>query len=108
MHKHLWNAFLAVNAHSGWTFLATDIAGALLSLLALAVQHTFDVLGGTGYILVLFLEVGIVVVQIIWLWRTRKIRKQAKKVGMDYDEYISRDESNVRDEEGKSYLGPVK
>lgn len=68
--------------------------------MALAVQHTFDVLGGTGYILVLFMEIGIGVVHLIWLWRTRKIRREAKKVGMDYDEYIGNDKddkSNAED-----------
>jgi hypothetical protein len=68
--------------------LTTDILGAFLSLVALAVQHTFDVLGGTGYILVVCMEIGIGIVQLIWLWRTRKVRREAKKVGMNYDEYV--------------------
>ena len=69
--------------------MTTDIAGAMLSLMALAVQHTFDVLGGTGYILVLIMEIGIGVLQIVWLWRTRSVRREARKAGLDYDEFVS-------------------
>jgi len=37
----------------------------------------------------LFLELGIFISQFIWLWRTRHIRKAAKKAGKTYDEYIA-------------------
>lgn len=67
--------------------------------MALAVQHTFDVLGGTGYILVLCMEIGIGIVQLIWLWRTRKVRCEAKKVGMDYDEFIGSNEKDAKKNE---------
>ena len=55
-------------------FLAIDLSGAFFSLLALLVQHTFDVLGGTLYIICLVLEGGIVLSQVIWLLRTRGCR----------------------------------
>jgi hypothetical protein len=70
-------------------FLAVDFAGAFFSLLALAMQHKFDELGGASYISVMILEIGIVVCHLIWLWRTRHIRAAAKKAGKDYDEYVS-------------------
>jgi hypothetical protein len=35
------------------------------------------------------LETGIFLSQGIWLWRVRHVRKEAKKEGMTYDEYIS-------------------
>jgi len=60
--------------------------------MALAVQHTFDVLGGTGYILVLVMEIGIGILQLIWLWRTRSVRREARKAGLDYDDFV-----NLRD-----------
>jgi hypothetical protein len=69
--------------------MTMDIVGAMLSLMALAVQHTFDVLGGTGYILVLVMEIGIGVLQIVWLWRTRSVRREAREVGLAYDEFVS-------------------
>jgi hypothetical protein len=34
------------------------------------------------------LETGILMSQVIWLWRVRHIRHEAKKLGMTYDEYI--------------------
>ena len=61
----------------------------MLSLMALAVQETFDVLGGTGYVVVLILEIGIGVLQIIWLWRTSSVRREARKVGLDYDDFVN-------------------
>jgi len=87
-------SFIHADSYQGWTFLATDIAGGFLCLMALAAQHTFDVLGGTAYILVLTMESGIGFVQLVWLWRTRKVRAEAKAVGMDYDEYISKEDTN--------------
>jgi hypothetical protein len=57
--------------------------------MALGVQHTFDVLGGTGYIVVLILEIGIGMLHIIWLWRTSSIRREARKVGLDYDDFVN-------------------
>ena len=34
------------------------------------------------------LETGIFLSQAIWLWRVRHIRREAKKLGMSYDEYV--------------------
>lgn len=69
--------------------MTIDIAGAMFCLMALAVQHTFDVLGGTGYIVVLILEIGIGVLQIIWLRRTSSVRTEARNMGLDYDEFVN-------------------
>jgi len=68
-------------------FLSIDIIGAFFSLLALAVQHSFDLLGGILYIIVLLLELGICGSQLVWLYRTRKVRKAARAAGQTYDEY---------------------
>ncbi|KAJ4352075.1 uncharacterized protein N0V89_007421 [Didymosphaeria variabile] len=69
-------------------FLLIDYSGAFFSLMALVAQHTFDVLGGSMYIVAMTLETGIFLSQAIWLWRVRHIRHEAKKLGMTYDEYI--------------------
>lgn len=37
----------------------------------------------------MFLEAGIFLSQIIWLWRVRHVRREAKKAGKTYDEYIA-------------------
>lgn len=34
------------------------------------------------------LETGIFASQAIWLWRVRHVRREAKKAGMTYDQYI--------------------
>ncbi|KAF2743303.1 hypothetical protein M011DRAFT_480875 [Sporormia fimetaria CBS 119925] len=70
-------------------FLAVDYAGAVFSLLALVAQHTFDVLGGTIYIVTIFLETGIVASHVIWRFRVRQIRHEAKACGKTYDEFIA-------------------
>jgi hypothetical protein len=41
----------------------------------------------------MLLETGIFVSQAIWLWRVRHIRKEAKKVGKTYDEYVTENPS---------------
>ncbi|KAJ4299916.1 hypothetical protein N0V90_005163 [Kalmusia sp. IMI 367209] len=69
-------------------FLTIDYSGAFFSLMALVAQHTFDALGGSMYIVAMTLETGIFLSQAIWLWRVRHIRREAKKLGMTYDEYI--------------------
>ncbi|KAF2015643.1 PQ-loop-domain-containing protein [Aaosphaeria arxii CBS 175.79] len=74
-------------------FLTVDMAGAFLSLMALVAQHTFDVLGGSLYIVCLFLETGIFLSQAIWLWRVRHVRREAKKAGKTYDEFIAENPS---------------
>lgn len=35
------------------------------------------------------LETGIFASQAIWLWRVRNVRREAKKVGMTYDQYTA-------------------
>jgi len=69
-------------------FLTIDILGASFSLLALAVQQKWDMLGGISYIVILIIELGIFGCQFVWLFRTRKIRRQAKLAGLSYDEYV--------------------
>jgi len=76
-------------------FLTVDWFGAFFSLMALVAQNTFDYLGGSLYIVCLFLELGIFISQVLWLYRTRKIRHLAKKCGKTYDEYIA--EANYRE-----------
>jgi len=72
-------------------FLVIDFAGAFFSLLSLVFQNTFDKLGGASYISVMILEIGIVLIQLSWVWRKRKILKEARKAGKTYDEYIGQD-----------------
>ncbi|XPS68774.1 hypothetical protein M3J09_001058 [Ascochyta lentis] len=70
-------------------FLLIDYAGAFFSLMALIAQQWFDALGGSLYIACMFLETGIFASQAIWLWRVRHIRREAKKAGKTYDEYVA-------------------
>lgn len=69
-----------------WIFLTIDWNGAFFSLLALAVQNTFDILGGVLYILCILMEGAIFLSHLIWLFRTRKIRAQAKAEGKTFDD----------------------
>lgn len=69
-----------------FVFLAMDWSGAFFSLMALVAQNTFDILGGVLYIICALLEIGIFLSHIIWLIRTRKLRKQAKAEGKTFDE----------------------
>lgn len=78
-----------------FVFLTVDWAGAFFSLMALVAQNTFDVLGGSLYIVCMFLELGIFVSQFIWLWRVRHVRRAAKKAGKSYDEYIAENPSKL-------------
>jgi hypothetical protein len=41
----------------------------------------------------MLLETGIFMSQAIWLWRVRHVRKEAKKAGKTYDEYIAENPS---------------
>ncbi|TGJ88347.1 hypothetical protein E0Z10_g462 [Xylaria hypoxylon] len=61
-----------------FVFLTMDSLGAFFSLLSLVAQHTFDILGGVMYIVCILLEIGIFASHLIWLFRTRQIRKEAK------------------------------
>ncbi|KAI9802576.1 MAG: hypothetical protein M1833_001649 [Piccolia ochrophora] len=82
-----------------FTFLALDWMGAFFSLMALVVQHTFDYLGGCLYIVCLVLESGIFLSHWIWLYRTRRIRRQgvaAAKASPENSEDRSMQGSEVR------------
>ena len=41
----------------------------------------------------MLLETGIFASQAVWLWRVRHIRKEAKKAGKTYDEYVAENPS---------------
>lgn len=69
-------------------FLTIDYAGAFFSLMAIVAQQWFDALGASLYIACMVLETGIFASQAFWLWRVRHVRREAKKAGMTYDEYI--------------------
>lgn len=69
-----------------WVFLSMDWLGSFFSLMALVAQHTFDVLGGVIYIVCCLLELGIVISHLIWLFRTRGIRKEAAAAGKTFDD----------------------
>ncbi|KAN0089397.1 PQ-loop domain containing protein [Hyaloscypha variabilis] len=69
-----------------WIFLTIDWMGAFFSLMALVAQNTFDILGGILYILCVFIEGGIFISHLIWRFRTRKIRAQAKAEEKTFDD----------------------
>ncbi|KAH6630283.1 hypothetical protein B0J18DRAFT_96092 [Chaetomium sp. MPI-SDFR-AT-0129] len=87
-----------------WIFLSMDWLGAFFSLMALVAQNSFDVLGGVLYIIwsavqthrdlrtpysyvdcSCILEIGIFSSHLVWLARTRKIRKAAAAEGKTFD-----------------------
>ncbi|KAK4151900.1 hypothetical protein C8A00DRAFT_16741, partial [Chaetomidium leptoderma] len=72
-----------------WVFLAMDWSGAFFSLMALVAQNTFDILGGVLYITCCVLEIGIFSSHLIWLARTRKIRKVAFAEGKTFDDVVA-------------------
>ncbi|KAK3947531.1 PQ loop repeat-domain-containing protein [Pseudoneurospora amorphoporcata] len=82
-----------------WIFLAMDWSGAFFSLMAVVTQNMFDVLGAVLYIICALLELGIFGSHLIWLARTRKIRKQLKKDGKTFDQLL--EEYKDRGEEWK-------
>lgn len=71
-------------------FLTIDYAGAFFSLMAVVAQQWFDALGASLYIACMVLETGIFASQAVWLWRVRHERREAKKTGMSYDEYVAK------------------
>ncbi|KAF3480091.1 uncharacterized protein GIQ15_05438 [Arthroderma uncinatum] len=71
-----------------WIFLSIDSLGALFSLLALAAEGTFDVLGGVLYITLLVLELGIMTSHIIWRARNRNLLGEARSKGLSVDELL--------------------
>ncbi|KAK0749564.1 hypothetical protein B0T18DRAFT_289195, partial [Schizothecium vesticola] len=76
-----------------WVFLGMDWFGAFFSLMALVAQETFDVLGGVLYILCCLLEIGIFVSHLIFLARTRSLRKDAAAQGKTFDDVRAEHES---------------
>jgi hypothetical protein len=58
-------------------------------------QNTFDILGGVLYIICVFLEAGIFISHLIWMFRTRRIRAQAKEEGKTFDELIEESDESV-------------
>ncbi|KAI0389609.1 PQ-loop-domain-containing protein [Xylariaceae sp. FL0594] len=69
-----------------WVFLSMDSLGAFFSLLSLVAQRTFDVLGGVMYIICILLEIGIFSSHLIWLIRTRHLRRDAEREGKTFDD----------------------
>ncbi|KAI1349128.1 PQ loop repeat-domain-containing protein [Xylaria sp. FL0043] len=75
-----------------FVFLTIDSLGALFSLLSLAAQNSFDVLGGIMYIICILLEIGIFASHLIWLFRTRRIRRDAKSESKTFDDIMAEHE----------------
>lgn len=69
-----------------FVFLSIDWLGGFFSLMGVVTQNTFDPLGGSLFIVCMFIEGGIFVSHGIWLFRTRKLRAIAKATGQDFDE----------------------
>jgi hypothetical protein len=68
-------------------FLGIDWCGAFFSLMALVAQYEFDIMFGTMYALCCTIEMSVVASQLIWLFRTRGIRKRAKESGKTFDDF---------------------
>ncbi|KAK7913833.1 hypothetical protein PG985_011536 [Apiospora marii] len=77
-----------------WVFLSMDCSGAFFSLMALVAQNTFDILGGVLYIICCALELGIFTSHLIWLLRTRQVRREAKAQGKTFDELAAEYEAS--------------
>ena len=50
-------------------------------------QNTFDLIGGVLYAGCAAIEIAIVVSQLIWLFRTRAIRRRAKNAELSWEEF---------------------
>jgi hypothetical protein len=81
---------------AGWRFIglsfrfvAIDFTGALLSLASLATQNKWDKFGGATYIIVMILEIGLVVIQLSWIWRNRQTIWAAKAENITFDEFVA-------------------
>ncbi|KAI1424903.1 PQ loop repeat-domain-containing protein [Xylaria sp. FL1777] len=72
-----------------FVFLTMDSLGAFFSLLSLVAQDTFDILGGVMYIVCILLEIGIFASHLIWLFRTRLIRKEARSNSKTFDDIMA-------------------
>ncbi|KAI1448847.1 hypothetical protein F5Y02DRAFT_282845 [Annulohypoxylon stygium] len=77
-----------------FVFLSMDWLGAFFSLMSLAAQNSFDILGGVLYIVCICLETGIFLSHIIWLIRTRKLRKDAASDGKTFDDIMAEHEEH--------------
>ncbi|KAI1652654.1 PQ loop repeat-domain-containing protein [Daldinia decipiens] len=75
-----------------FVFLSMDWLGAFFSLMSLAAQNSFDILGGVLYIVCILLESGIFLSHLIWLFRTRKLRKDAASRGKTFDDIAAEHE----------------
>ncbi|KAJ5906846.1 uncharacterized protein N7473_003762 [Penicillium subrubescens] len=60
-------------------------------------QGSFDILGGIMYILVVVLESGIYISHIIWRFRYRKLRKEAKESGRSIDDLLGLTSNNTQE-----------
>jgi hypothetical protein len=58
-------------------------------------------MGGLCYIFVLIMEIGICASHAVWLFRTRKVRAAASKVGLSYESYVEL-EGKDKEEKGGS------
>ncbi|KAI9862000.1 MAG: hypothetical protein M1824_001744 [Vezdaea acicularis] len=72
-----------------FVFLTMDWLGAFFSFMAVVAQTHFDILGGTLYLLVIILEMGLFFSHGVWLYRTRKIRRLAKAMGKSVEQLES-------------------
>ncbi|KAI0845650.1 PQ loop repeat-domain-containing protein [Daldinia vernicosa] len=75
-----------------FVFLSMDWLGAFFSLMSLAAQNSFDILGGVLYIVCILLESGIFLSHLIWLFRTRKLRKDAASRGKTFEDIVAEHE----------------
>jgi len=75
-----------------WFFLGADMLGAVFSLVSLVVEKTFDIFGGTLYILLFIMEAGICCSHIIWRLRNWELRKAAKAAGKSIDDMLESQE----------------
>ncbi|KAJ5833473.1 hypothetical protein N7474_001784 [Penicillium riverlandense] len=80
-----------------WVFLGIDTMGGLFSLFALAAQGTFDILAGVLYIIVVVLELGIYISHIIWRFRYRRLRREAKAAGKSIDDLLELQRNNTEE-----------
>jgi hypothetical protein len=76
-------------------FLTIDYMGAFFSLMAVVAQQWFDALGASLYIACMVLETGIFASQAIWLWRVRHVRREAKKAGKTYDDFVKENQGKT-------------
>ncbi|KAJ4299648.1 hypothetical protein N0V90_004894 [Kalmusia sp. IMI 367209] len=69
-------------------FLTIDWCGAFFSLMSLVAQSEFDALFGTMYALCCVIEMSMVASHLVWMARTKIIRKRANNEGQTFDESV--------------------